>query len=389
LATVGVVAVDGTKMGADASSKANRTRAQIEAEVAKMFTEAAAADGQADRLFGEDRGDELPADLVDPRRRAARLDAALKSLEAQEATRRRTEAAGREARQALVAQAASRGERPNGRIPIGPDGIVEAQARLDESLAADTARLAAWEQRRQQADAGERSTSKIGRRPGPSTQTKRARRTVAKALEQAARAARRDNDAQRMNVTDPDSRVMKTPHGFVQGYNAQAAVNRDGVVIAAAVTNEASDSGQCTPMMTATRASLDAAGVTEPIGTMLFDAGYCSTDNLTAPGPDRLIATAKTYKLRRVARQQGWAHGDPPPDADPIRAMEHRLRTQAGAELYGLRQHTVEPVFGNIKDGRGFRRFMRRGLSAANAEWQLITASHNILKLHRSSLACT
>ena len=171
---------------------------------------------------------------------------------------------------------------------------------------------------------------------------------------------------------------MKTPTGWVQGYNAQAAVNEHGVVVAAAVTQDGNDVQQCQPMMAATQTNLHDVGVTDPIGIMLFDAGYLSDDNLTVEGPDRLIATGKAWKLQR----QEPTSGDPPTAASPIAAMEHRLRTPDGRAAYSQRQHTVEPVFGTIKEQRGYRRFTRRGLDAVQAEWQLITATHNLLKLH-------
>jgi Transposase DDE domain len=119
---------------------------------------------------------------------------------------------------------------------------------------------------------------------------------------------------------------------------------------------------------------------------MLFDAGYLSQANLTAAGPPRLIATTKSWKLRRAAKQHGYVHGEPAPDAGPIEAMEHQLRTEEGARLYGLRQHTIEPVFGHNKFNRGFTRFMRRGRDAVDAEWQLIMTTHNLLKLHSHRL---
>jgi hypothetical protein len=178
---------------------------------------------------------------------------------------------------------------------------------------------------------------------------------------------------------------MKTHSGWLQGYNAQAAVNDGGVIVAAEVTQDHNDMAQATPMMTATLNNLDAAGIDEPVGTMLFDAGYCSQANLSAPGPDRLIATSKSWKLRRAARGQGWATGDPPADAAPLEAMEHRLRTEAGAALYSLRQHTVEPVFGQTKFNRGYDRFTRRGREAVAAEWKLIATAHNLLKLYTAT----
>ena len=126
-----------------------------------------------------------------------------------------------------------------------------------------------------------------------------------------------------------------------------------------------------------------AAGVKGDIGRFLADAGYWSEDNATAEGPDRLIATLKDWKQRRAARLLGQTSGPPPDDASPIDAMEHRLRTIEGAADYARRSCTVEPVFGDAKQNRGFRRFMRRGIDAASSEWSFICATANILKLFR------
>jgi len=382
LASVGVVAVDGTKMAADASMKAIRNRADLEREVATLFDDAKAKDDDEDRRFGAGRGDELPDDLADPSRRRARLDAALAVLEARAAARRDTEQAAQAARRQVAASAHTPGF-PHGRIPSSAEGVAEAEARLAARLAADRARFEAWQERRRQAQAaGRRGVT--GRRPGESDQTKRARTALANVVAAAARAERREAKDDKVNLTDPDSRLVKTTSGIVWGYNAQAAVNTSGIVLAAELTQQANDQRQLIPMVAATQANLATVGVTEPIGVMLFDGGYLSEDNLTTPGPDRLVATTKSHKLRRAAKKDGFATGDPPPGASPIEAMEHRLRTEEGMALYTLRQHTVEPVFGTIKAARGFRRFTRRGYVAARAEWQLITATHNIAKLHRS-----
>jgi transposase len=379
LVRVGVVAVDGTKMGADAALRANRSRDQLEAEVAAMFGQAEQVDVDEDGLFGEARGDELPAGLADRRGRAARLDAALRELQAQQAAR--VEAEG-QARRAADARVEQRG-RPAGRARRGEE-IDRAEAHLAQLRQAAVARYEAWIKAR-----AERGGPVMGRPPGDPNlrsdvvRAERHLETVRqRQAEQAAKLADEGRPA-RVNVTDPDSRIMKTQQGFVQGYNAQAAVNQAGIVLAAEVTQDAGDVKQCQPMMAATQASLDAIGVTEPIGMMLFDAGYCSVANLTAAGPDRLIATARSWKLRRKELPDGL----PSADAGPVAEMEHRLRSDDGAALYGLRQQTVEPVFGDIKTNRGFRRFSRRGLAATQAEWKLINATNNLLKLHRSRLA--
>jgi transposase len=385
LAKVGVVAIDGTKMGTDASLKANRSRAHIQAEVTAIWAEAGAVDAEEDDRFGDTRGDELPADLSDPRRRAARLEAALAELEAQAAQAAQAEAAKVAAFAERKQAAHALGQLPASRPPAGADPVAEAQAALavQAARAAERARVRA-ELEARNAAAGHKTR---GTKPDHDNHRdlRRARERLARA-QAAATAAAALAAAAEVNTTDPDSRVMKSPQGWVQGYNAQAAVNEMGVVLAASVTQDHNDVGQCQPMMAATAANLEAAGIAAPIGTVVLDAGYWSEENATAPGPDRLIATAKNWKLRQALQAKGQATREPPPGATPAEAMEHRLRTAEGRRLYAKRATTVEPVFGQHKDGRGFRRFVRRGLAAADAEWQLINATHNILKMFRNGV---
>ena len=162
---------------------------------------------------------------------------------------------------------------------------------------------------------------------------------------------------------------------------ASTAVNANQVVIAYATTKDHNDVGQLVPMIEATETTAAAAGIEGPVDLVLADAGYWSEDNATAAGPDRLIATTKDWKQRKAAREFGETSGPPPADATPLEAMEHRLRTKQGAEAYSSRSHTVEPVFGETKENRGFRRFVRRGLAAADSEAGLIFATHNLLKI--------
>ncbi len=416
LARVGVVAVDGTKMAASASLRANRSRAQLEAEVAAIFAHADAVDDDEDRRHGGRRGDELPAELADPRRRPARLRAALAQVRAQEEAARAAPPAEEEARRGKRGTPLPEGPRshgrtglPHGRPPrgeevaraeealarlerhlAGPDGPV---ARTEQHLARAQAALANAEETAAQASGGASARKRVAAAKASRERARRsaerrrghaeARLAKAKARSQQAHKEEAERPAA-ANVTDPDSRIMKTAGGWVQGYNAQAAVNDQGVVLAGYVTQDHTDAAQCVPMMAALRENLQRAGVGADIGTVLFDAGYCSQTNLTAPGPERLIATAKSWRLRRAAIDHGFLDGEPPPGASPLEAMEHRLRTEEGAHLYGLRHQTIEPYFGQVKANRGFRGFLRRGLHAVSAEWALINASANILKLHRA-----
>lgn len=376
LASVGVIAVDGTKIAASASLKANRTREQIEREVASMLADADDVDAAEDDLFGGDRGDELPVGLADPSSRKARLDAALVELERDHLERVAEQRRATEMRAGIEAAAAAKNQNVKGRAPAGHDvELAEAALQLvRDRYAAKRERIEAEAAAKGRKVGGKPATAGRGRIGAAEARLARARERQARWEQQQAAS---DRDA-RVNVTDADSRIMKCPQGWMQGFNAQAAVNEHGIVLAADVTRDGHDFAQCEPMIAATQANIAAAGVTEPVGIMLFDAGYFSDTNITAPGPDRLIATGKAWKLKR----KHPTSGEPPHGSSPIEAMEHRLRTPEGAAAYAKRQHTVEPVFGTIKEARGYRRFTRCGLTAVQAEWQLITAAHNIIKAH-------
>jgi len=183
------------------------------------------------------------------------------------------------------------------------------------------------------------------------------------------------------NFTDPESRIMKTPEGFQQCYNAQAAVDAESqVVVACDVTNQSPDVQQLRPMLEAVRVL---AG--RYPDELTADAGYASEANFAA------LAEANTYAVIALRRHQH----DEPPDADPApkrstnrwphrNEMRRRLMTAEGKELYKKRKETVEPVFGQIKGARGFRQFLRRGQAAVRGEWTLLCTVHNLLKLHQA-----
>src|SRR6266487_4670366 len=187
------------------------------------------------------------------------------------------------------------------------------------------------------------------------------------------------------NVTDPDSRLLHTRRGRVQGYNAQAATTLEQVIIAAELTQDANDFQQLAPMLQATAATLAAAGIAERPGRLAADSGYWSIANLTEipDAPELLIPPPKPGR-----------HGKPRKDGKPsasksdgLRAvMTAKLQSEDGKACYAKRKQTVEPVFGQIKDGRGARRFMRRGLRACEAEWKLLCGTHNLLKLWRHTV---
>jgi transposase len=354
MASLGTVAIDGTKIGSDAALDKNRSAAWIRAEIDKILSEAANTDTAEDtqaQLF--DTG-VLPEPLRRRSTRLVHLQGALKEAEAQEEAARAKQAEAAE----KAATEASAGRRIRGRKPTDPHA---ALVRAEADLAASKVKAQSHPER---ADLAK--------------QVDEAEAALAEA-KNAAEAA--SPEKIEVNVTDPDSRIMKTKQGWVQGYNVQASVNEDQVVIAYSATQDHNDQNQLVPMIEATKETAKAAGIKENVGLVLADAGYWSEDNATSSGPDRLIATTKDWKQRKAARELGNTVGPPPAHAPTLEAMEHRLRTKEGGEAYATRSYTVEPVFGDTKENRGFRRFVRRGLSAADSEAGLIFAAHNLLKI--------
>lgn len=383
LTTLGTIAVDGTKMAAAAALDANRSADAIRAEVERILAEAAATDAGEDSRFGAARGDELPDGLAGATSRLARLQRALDELAALE------HAAQAEAaeHQAEAAAAAAEGRKLKGRKPTDRhEALARAQHEAEAARVKAETRAAERAAKQDQAEAeGRKLRGKTPTRPDQDRERAEQRLVAAQAAADAAPPAKTE-----VNVTDPDSRIMKTPGGWVQGYNAQAAVNEHQIVVGCDVTQQANDSLQLLPMIQAVLHSIHAAGILAVIGLFLADAGYWSEANATAPGPDRLIATLKDWKQRRAARTLGHTSGPPPAGASPLDAMEHRLRTPEGAAAYAMRSCTVEPVFGNHKENRGFRRFMRRGVGAVSSEWSFINTTHNVLKLwHATSASAT
>jgi transposase len=347
LVAAGTVAIDGTKIEANASAWSNRTRRQIADEI---LAEADRVDAEEDAKFGERRGGELPERWASPGDRRARLREALRQL--------------------------------------------------DERGASD------WESYQAERAAKEKAAGRKlpGRKPSAGS---------AKGKERQA------------NTTDPDSRMLRARNRFLQGYNGQAAVSEDQVIVAAELTNAANDSTMFTPMVDATEANLEQAGRPEAVGTYVADAGYWSVPNVTAPtdaevlitpmpatngitDPDDPRITARNEVLDRLeagevtlavaATEMGvsttWARklrdDRRQGGVDPARLrkdMLDRLASDHGKTLYAKRKITVEPVFGNIKANLRFRRFSRRGTTAALSEWRLICSIHNLRKLHSARLA--
>jgi hypothetical protein len=364
LVSVGMVAIDGTKIGSDAALDRNRSAEWIRREVATILSRARETDACENDQPGLLAVDQLPEQLSSATGRLARLEEALALIEAQDAAA----AAKAQARAANARDEAAAGRKLRGRKPKDPHAAL-ARAEADETAVRVKAR---------RQTAGHASDAELAEalEADPNVQA------AAQATATARVAAQAATPTTRANITDPQSRIMKTATGWVQGYNAQAAVNEHQIVLACHVSHNANDVGLFQPMIDATHQMLQRAGVSDQIGLVLADAGYWSEDNATAHGPDRLIATTKDWKQRRAARELGTTHGDPPVDASPLEAMEHRLRTSEGADAYAKRSHTVEPVFAS-KANHDYRRFRRRGLGPAQSEWALIATAHNLGKLHR------
>jgi transposase len=305
LVRAGMLALDSTKIAANASGQANMTFEQIAREI---IAQGIATDQAEDELYGDARGDELPPELADPKTRRQRLRAAKAELEAEWAAERR-------AHEEMLARRgqhkAKTGRNPPGRPPT---------------------------------------------KPAP------------------------DAPQGRMNLTDLDSRSMKTPRGFIQGYNAQAVATTDQIVVAADVITRSADGGQLEAMITAAGRELTAAGSPDRPEVVLADAGYWSAPDirkLTGQGMTVLVPPDAHARAAPNPSRKGGLYDE----------MRKRLDDEQGRALYRRRQTVIEPVFGQTKFNRRAERFRRRGLAACRAEWRLITATHNLLKLFTASPA--
>ena len=195
-----------------------------------------------------------------------------------------------------------------------------------------------------------------------------------------AEAAKPDAKAQ-YNFTDPESRIMKGPDGFVQAYNAQIAVNEQQLIVGQSVTQETNDKKQLVPMITIIEQQ---SGDTPT--QLLADAGYCSDANLAAIADtpiDAYISTRKQKHGERPGRPGPCPRGPLPTTATRVDRMSRKLHTKVGAAVYAARKAIVEPVIGQIKQARGFRQFLLRGIENVQGEWSLVCTTHNILKLYR------
>ena len=334
---LGNLSTDGTKIEANASrhkamSYGYRTKdlQRLQAEIDKLLENADRVDAEQDAALGSRRGDELPDELKRRQERIAKIQEAQARLEA------------------------------------------EAQAR------------AAAEQRERDAATAQREAegkSRRGKPPAPVDPTPQAKAQT--------------------NFTDPDAKIMKRSNkGFDYCYNAQAVVDAEHqIIVAAETTTAANDKQQAVPLAKAALENLAATGIELPRDEQgqprpipnTADSGYFSEANVcdvSALGLDPYYATGR--QKHHAPEEAALPEAAPTTTESaasqtetPKEAMARKLRTELGRTLYAARKHIVEPVFGQIKRVRGFRKFSQRGLELIRAEWQLICATHNLLKIWR------
>ena len=395
MVSLGVVAFDGTKIAANASREANRGEAHLRRLAEQFLSTVADTDAAEDALFGEDnRGDELPESVRDRTHRGARISRALEQIRARRVAAEHAAREQAERTRAYEQAAAEQGlAAPKGRPPATVDPVAVTKARWQRERRAAADRYAEYQAR--------------PRRPGravPPDEHFRVR-AARVAYEEAAQAqaatpdpapagsADGQTDQFRANLTDPDSRLLKTRNGWVQGYNCQTATSADEFLLAARATQDANDVEQFVPTKDDVTATADllarCTGRTDlQVGTMIGDAGYDSDDNLAADGPDRLIADAKRHQIDQRAASEP-ATGDPPEGATPREKINHRLRTPEGHALYQRRAPMIEAPNAWLKDRRGLRRFTHRGLPAVQAELSFAAAVTNLLKLATKGITAT
>jgi Transposase DDE domain len=379
-----VIAIDGTKVKANASINANRTYRQV---VSDILREADEIDRLEDGLYGEARGDELPEQLrtAEGRKQALR-EAKQRLVERQARAAEQEQDDGesepvgvdldperfvtrswgrrnwlREARHELERQR-EREQRP---IPRDRDErLLEAARRLEENLQVEIAANDAYERWRNEGSTRYRNSR---RSPGGATNP-----YVPPALPEG-----------RINTSDPDSRVMRTQRQpLIQGYNAQAAVNENQIILAAEVNVDPPDFGHLEPMLNAAVRELANIGIDRLPDAVVADAGYwhkAQMQRITETGIELLVPPDGG---NREGTRPGWKDG-------LYEQMREKLSTDQGKQLYQLRTITIEPVFGQIKFNRRIDRFLRRGRAAARSEWRLTAATHNLLKLHNHWIANT
>jgi hypothetical protein len=383
-----VIAVDGTKVHASASHHNNLDYERL---ARAILGEADRIDREEDELYGDARGDELPEHLQTVEGRRAALREAKRQLESERDSSKldtgvEQPAAAEEApvraelefdAAAIVSRVKGReGWRHEARLQVNDqrrqdawpiprsrrERLVESDRRMLENLAAERIANDAYEAYRA------RGWMKDGRRFGGPPKPYQPPEEPAGVI----------------NTTDPDSRNMQTAKGWVQGYNAQAAVNEHQIIVAAEITVESPDFGHLKGIVEAAEAELAQAGISDSPEVLLADAGYWhqqQMEEIVSRGTQVLIPPDADTRKRSGPRR-GWEGG-------PYEFMRRVLASEHGGALYRKRQGMIEAVFGDIKFNRRIDMFQRRGRSAVRSEWRLVAATHNLLKLHRHQIATT
>jgi transposase len=378
LMEAGVVSIDGTRIAGNASPEVNRAFAQIATEI---LAEARATDEAEDELYGDERGDELPEQLRTPEGRREFFRQARRERESEEAELTESEGEpvaevaleldaknivgrGRQGRDAWLREGKRQLERHRwehaGSIPrTRSERLLFAAERLEADHDVECRSNAAYEHYR--ATARDRLGRRLSRPPNPHEPPQL--------------------PAGKVNVTDPDSRPIPIGFGFVQGYNAQAAVNERQIVLAAEITNISTDFSQLAPMVSATLGELERAGIDQLPQAIAADAGYWNEEHM-----DEVVANKHIPVL--VAPDKG-TRGTPKRWLNSGRAtwMRTVLDSEHGQSRYRKRKQTVEPLFGDTKHNSGVYRFHRRGRVKVRLEWRLLMMTHNLTKVHRHQLA--
>ena len=385
LVSVGVIAVDGTKITASASNDSDRDYEQI---VREILEEAERLDAEEDELHGSARGDELPEHLRTVQGRKRALADAKQRLE--RAQRERNDPDQHDAHPDDDDQS---GAEPGGELVLvfdrevieraGGKGRrrwpVEARQQLDEHHRKQArpvkrsrlSRLLEGERRLSEQHAAELEANRVYEAYIAGGVTPSGRRFSARP----APYVPPEGPVGKINLTDPDSRTMQSRRGWVQGYNAQTVVNENHIIIAAEVTVAAGDFGHLNPMVLAAERELAAIGVSDRPGMIVADAGYWNQRHMEKVIDRGMQVIIPPDSNTRQSERPGWNDG-------LYAFMRRVIRSPEGGAIYRKRQGQIEPVYGDIKFNRKIDRFQRRGRAAGQSEWRLIAATHNLLKLH-------